>query len=382
MNTLRSDSLGELRQDRFRPDLLTLARMSRGMTQKDLAAAADISQSTVSRLEEQATPSDPQLARLATALGYPPSFFFQPDPVYGFGVGELFHRRRKTMSTRALNAVHAEMNVGMMATRRLLKAIDPNPVDLPIVETEGPPAGPCEAARALRARWLVPPGPVKSVAELLDRAGILAIPFESVPPEVDAIGIWPVGLPPLIFFNPRVPQDRLRLTLVHEVAHFVLHSGWGLALGPEIENEANRFAAEFLVPAADAVPQLRQVTLAKLASLKRHWRVSMAALLVRAKELGGITPRRYQALWTEMGKLGYRTKEPTSLDVTGEEPGSTFNEILRLHLEELVYSPEELAQMTHLLPHEFIERFLGGTAGPRPLITAPTPAPRRLAAVR
>src|SRR5688500_2234757 len=105
----------------FRPDLLTLARQSRSLTQTDLARLSGLSQSTISRLEEQASPTDSQLNRLSDALDYPNTFFFQTDLIYGFGVGELFHRRRKTIPAKTLEAVHAEMNIRCMVLRRLIK---------------------------------------------------------------------------------------------------------------------------------------------------------------------------------------------------------------------------------------------------------------------
>lgn len=349
----------DLKRSQFRPDLMTLARQSRGLTQKDLAALTGLSQSTISRLEEQALPSGDQLEGIAAALDYPVSFFHQTDPIYGFGVGELFHRRRKTIPATKLQAVHAEMNIRTMVLRRLAKSVEIPPVDLPIVDRDTPPASPADAARALRARWHVPPGPVRSVSELLQRSGIFVVPGNFDTPQVDAIGIWPLQMPPLIFVNNEVTQDRLRMTLMHEVGHFVLHAGWGLDLGPEIEDEANQFSAEFLLPAKEIVPHLRNLSLEKLVQLKRHWRVSMAALLVRAKDLECITPRRYQALWTEMGKLGFRRREPVEFDVTGETPDTTFNELLRIHTEDLQYSAMELAQMANLTTDEFKEKYLG-----------------------
>lgn len=349
----------------FRSDLLTLARQARGLTQTDLARRSGISQPTISRFEESAVPSDGQLERLSTALDYPSSFFFQNDQIYGFGVGELFHRRRKTIPIKTLNAVHAEINIRRMVVSRLLKAVDIPEVMLPIVDRDDPPAPPEEAARALRARWLLPAGPVGSITDTLERAGILVIPIRFDTQLVDAIGLWPANTPPMVFANQEVTHDRLRLTLMHEVAHFVLHAGWGLSLAPEIEDEANRFAAEFLAPAREIAPQLSNLSLAKLAQLKRHWKISMGALLVRAKELGRISDRRYQALWAEMGRLGYRLREPREFDVTGERPTATFAELIRIHREDLQYSDEEIANICQMNPDSFKQEYMSISAGPR-----------------
>lgn len=349
----------------FRPELLTLARQSRGLTQIDLARLTNISQPTISRLEEHSSPSDEQLTRLSEALNYPPAFFRQPDPIYGFGIGELFHRRRKTIPAKVLDEVHAEINIRRMTLTRLLKAVEIPPVSLPIVDDLADLGTPEDAARALRSRWLLPTGPVRSVTEVLERAGILVVPCRFSTDQVDAIGQWAVKLPPLIFVNAGVTQDRMRLTMAHEVGHFVCHAGWGLALAPEIEDEANRFAAEFLMPAKEVAPQLRDLSLAKLAQLKRHWRVSMGALLVRAKELDTISERRYKTLWMEMGRLGYRKREPREFDVEGERPGATFAEIIRIHQEDLRYSINDLARITNQNPEQLTEQYLGIIGRPR-----------------
>ncbi len=51
-------------------------------------------------------------------------------------------------------------------------------------------------------------------------------------------------LPPCIFLNQHVPADRMRFSLAHELGHIIMHT----VPGDEIENEANAFAAELLVP--------------------------------------------------------------------------------------------------------------------------------------
>jgi|tagenome__1003787_1003787.scaffolds.fasta_scaffold19772649_1 Zn-dependent peptidase ImmA (M78 family) len=68
-------------------------------------------------------------------------------------------------------------------------------------------------------------------------------------------------------------SNRLRLTLAHEIAHIIMHNGPSL----EMEDEANGFAAEFLMPRREIKGSLFGLNMAKLAELKRHWCVSMAA---------------------------------------------------------------------------------------------------------
>ncbi|WAC08749.1 MAG: hypothetical protein OS130_06045 [Thermodesulfobacteriota bacterium] len=71
----------------------------------------------------------------------------------------------------------------------------------------------------------------------------------------------------------------------------------------------------------DAISRfLNNITLPQLANLKSYWKVFMAALLHRSYDLKKITTRQYQYLWMQMGKAGYRTKEPPEFDIPKEIP--------------------------------------------------------------
>jgi Zn-dependent peptidase ImmA (M78 family) len=166
---------------------------------------------------------------------------------------------------------------------------------------------------------------------------------------MDGMGVLLTDLPPLVFVNTNIPQDRLRFTLMHEIGHLVLHQSSSIReVSQEIEAEAHRFASAFLMPKQEIKPQLRDLSISKLAQLKRHWRVSMSALLMRAKELGTITPADERQLWRELSRHGWRKREPAQFDVHGESPGVLYEELISLYRSELMYSVERLAKVTHL----------------------------------
>lgn len=352
---------------KLRGELLRIARQARRMTQQDLAQASGVAQSFVSMVEEGIrAPSPEQVNVFADALGFPTSFFAQPDPVIGTGVGEVFHRRRRSLAGKDLERIHAWMNITTFAVRRLLRAVDWPAVEFPVWSLGADVESEEAAADMLRAKWYVPDGPVRSVTALLDQAGGLIIPMTFGTREVDAIGQWPSDLPPMIFVNLDVPQDRLRFTLMHEVAHLVLHQRSALrSVSDEIEVEANRFSAAFLLPKREIKPYLRNLTMPKLASLKRHWRVAMSALLMRARQLETITPAEEKALWAEMGRNGWRKREPEQLDVFGEEPGRRYRELMKLHRLDLGYSEPALASVINLSEGDLHERILPPEPGLR-----------------
>jgi Zn-dependent peptidase ImmA (M78 family) len=62
----------------------------------------------------------------------------------------------------------------------------------------------------------------------------------------------------------------------------------------EVETQAHRFAAAFLMPKNDIFDKLPERAIwPKLFELKRKWHVSLAALLMRARTLGRMTELAY-----------------------------------------------------------------------------------------
>src|SRR5690606_8913744 len=122
-----------------------------------------------------------------------------------------------------------------------------------------------------------------------------------------------------------------------------------------VEEEADRFAAEFLMPEDAIKNSLRNLTFPKLGELKRYWKVSMKALVYRAKTLGTINEREYRNFHINFSKQKMTKSEPITLP---EEKPFTVNEIVRLHLQELSYEKNELAKVIHLNEKEFEDRFI------------------------
>ena len=98
-----------------------------------------------------------------------------------------------------------------------------------------------------------------------------------------------------------------RWTLAHEIGHIVMHS---FPTGDNLEEEANTFASEFLMPAAEIAGDLSNMTLPKAAALKSQWKTSMQSNIYRGHQLGKINDKQYESLFRKMSYKGYRTCEP------------------------------------------------------------------------
>ena len=105
----------------FNPDMLILARESRGKTQAELAAALGVTQSRVSRLEDGFLDLTLDLhAALEKALDYPIHFYFQRAEIQG--PAPTFYRRHLSLSKAILRQVVARMNIMRIQIEKLLAA--------------------------------------------------------------------------------------------------------------------------------------------------------------------------------------------------------------------------------------------------------------------
>jgi Zn-dependent peptidase ImmA (M78 family) len=148
---------------------------------------------------------------------------------------------------------------------------------------------------------------------------------------VDAFSCWPARLdrPVICLASDRGNVLRRRFSAAHEIAHLILHRDRPTPGSAEHEREADRFAAEFLMPAADIAPLLpRRPDLAHLVELQQQWGVSVQALLRRCNDLGTISPHMYKRGMTAISQLGWRRSEP-ALEYDGEWP-AMLAEALRL----------------------------------------------------
>jgi Zn-dependent peptidase ImmA (M78 family)/transcriptional regulator with XRE-family HTH domain len=352
-----SDGSHDLRKvsDAFNHHMLTLARDARGLTQSDLASALSIGQGTLSKYETGVSqPPQEFVSALSQALGYPDSFFHQIGRPFGFP--PFHYRKRKKLSAKALGRVRAEMNIRRMHVAKMLLSYPFRPNEfIPEIdrdEYQGSKRGRLDiedVARTIREAWMLSGGPIPNMVELLEHNGGVVIPCDFGTDLLDAMSQRIDGMPVLFFINVHAPMDRVRHTLAHELGHMVLHTAV-LKDDEEMESEADAFAGAFLLPADEVRPQLRRFDLRHVANMKLYWKVSMAAIAVRADRLNLITPHQKKMFWMEMGRLGYRKREPNEL---AREQPALLKRMVEFHCNKLGYSTHEMAELFNISVSEF-----------------------------
>lgn len=324
----------------FRPELVSLRRRMLGLGQIQLAERAGIAQGTLSKLEQGLRPAtDDVIEKLGAALDCPVSFFCRTERVYGAPLSaHPMFRKRAATGQKVIDKLIAEINVRIGHVRTLLESAEIEPeLPFPHYDLDDFNGDAGQIARNVRRAWYMPTGPVSNLVEYAERAGCIIAHCEMEDAGVDGISYRVAGLPPLIFLNKNRPADRQRFSLAHELGHLVMHD----YPTPSMEEEADQFASELLMPADDIGPYLGNLTLEKAAYMKPFWKVSMAALIVRATSLHRIDSNKAQWLWRQMSSRGYRTQEPQALDFA-PETSTVMNGLINNLTTTLGYSDEDL----------------------------------------
>ncbi|MFI0366507.1 helix-turn-helix domain-containing protein [Actinomadura sp. 1N219] len=296
----------------FDCERLTLARRLRGFRKNQVAQAVGTTPKAIGRYEAGVqTPEEPMVRRLAIALGVPVEFF-QGGRSRASLDGAHFRSLRSTSQIERDQAL-AYGRIATDVVGALEDLIDFPEVDLPeyaVSPDEIAGSGPVEAARVARKALVGVPGPVPHVVRLLEGHGVIVLVLPGAAERVDAfsVGVHPR---PMVFFNPaKGDYWRNRFDAAHELGHLVMHAD--AEPGEKIvEDQAHRFAAEFLMPEDDIGGELPPIAdWERLAELKAAWGVSMAALLYRARTLGVMKEAAYRNAMSVLGSRGWRRQEP------------------------------------------------------------------------
>lgn len=334
----------------FNSDMLLVARLARGLSQDEaVERIRALTQPTYSRIEAGLRrPTMDEADAIARGLGYRRSFF--AHPFRRRAMPALFHRKRQKLTNRDWERIFARSEIRRICIALMLEAVrlTPKQPAPPLMDLAEAGESPSRVAAAIRQLWMLPRGPVPDVTRALEAAGVVVVPFDFGTDLIDGFSERTHdNLPPLVFVNTRQPRDRLRFTLAHELGHIVMHR----LPHPEMEGEANEFAAEFLMPKEDVTPDLFATSLDHLLMLKGKWRASVASLVLCAKRVGRLSDAEYTDRNKELRRRGWIPNEPLPLPDDIERP-RVVEQLVNAHTQKLGFSGEELSKRFGLLPSD------------------------------
>jgi len=354
----------------FVPARLIEAREARRIATKSaLARRIDVSATSVSRWEDDAseqTPDYPTLIRLAGELQVRPEFFLRPT---FDSERPTFLRSLASTLVRDLNFQKAQMHWLQEISYVVGHYVDLPELDIPDVlqgasYTQLRDEDIEEIALQLRHHWNMGEGPCGDMVALMERIGIVvaAIPMNTT--KLDGLCSWsPVdGRPHVLLATDKMSFPRRQMDAAHELAHAVLHQSV-----PEeefqanlraIEQQAFRLGSALLMPSSTYPHEVRHASLAMLTSLKERWRVSIKAQIKRLADLDVIPEDHARQLYKLYSAKGWSRGEP--LDQHWPVPGpKALRDSLNLIVENAVRGKADLLATEFTISATDVEALCG-----------------------
>ncbi|MBP7052004.1 MAG: ImmA/IrrE family metallo-endopeptidase [Phycisphaerae bacterium] len=328
----------------FKPHRLTEAREARCLSQAALAERIGMTRAAVCQYENgQRSPSREILLKISFGLAMPTHFFMQED---GYRVNTVVFFRSLASATRSLRAQAVRRFEWLVRiVNRLRDFLDFPEMRIPQFDV------PCDPrqitskriedlANTTRRNMGLGSGPISNITWLLENHGAIITHYGLNSPALDAFSNWCEGTPFLVLNAQEGTAVRWRYDLAHELGHMILHRVVDAELLDDpsifrlIEGQANHFAGAFLLPEGTFGQTLPYaVTLDTLVAVKSKWKVSVAAMVMRLRNLNLISEKKKQRLFIAMSRRQWKNKEPLDDHLELEEPQLLRRaaELLRTH---------------------------------------------------
>lgn len=281
----------------FDGDRLRQARMYRGLRKVEVADKIDVSPAIIGQYESGKTrPSVAALASICLKLAFPPEFFERRGTSARVTEGQAHFRKLRATSKLERDRALVRLELFAEVLADIESHVQLPDVDVPSfpVSDDAPDALLEEAAAVVRRAWGLGNGPIDNVVRLLEGRGVVVTRNRVGGTSVDAFSTWIGQRPVVVLGSDKGDTARSRFDAAHELGHLVMHCDAepGRSI---IEQQAHRFAAAFLMPAETIRKELpTRMSWSAFFALKERWRVSLQALLMRAKTLGTMSPDAYR----------------------------------------------------------------------------------------
>lgn len=337
----------------FNGERLKIARMWRNLSATQLADFTGFSRQTISMLEngKLTNPEFSTVKRLSEILEFPITFFLEETKI---NLHESTTYFRSLLTTNKKYRVEQEEKIKFIAIvyNMLSEYLEFEKVNLPQIPMNTTPQ---EAANILREYWGLGNKPIENIVYLAENNGLIVTDFETATGDVDAFShkITSDGMETYLigYSKNKRTAARIHFDVAHELGHILLHN-WCEDLESiekeefkEMELQAHAFASAFLLPEEEFRKDVSPyaTNLAYYTELKKTWKVSIAAMIRRAKDLNIITADDYSRLMRNMQKQGIRKIEPLDDELVTAEP-SLLRQAIKILFDQKVFTPNEFLE--------------------------------------
>lgn len=334
----------------FSGERLKTARIFRNLTITQLSDMLVVSKQAISQYEKnQSIPKAEVLFRIVKSLDFPMAYFNNDDT--DIVVDNTFFRA--LLSTRKLDLETQEVKAKYIAlVYDFLESIFDFP-KLNLFQGDGIDiADPEVKASELRNYWGLEEQPISNVISLLEKNGVIVSNIRTSNDKIDAfsqlVRINGKKNFCVVLGSEKTSLVRRNFSAAHELGHIIMHSElsdireFDKSEYRNIELEANQFAAAFLLPReAFSLDLVTPKDLDSYKYLKQKWKVSISAMVMRAKQLGLISSNDYQNMMRKIAYRKWRVTEPYDEEWMPYEP-KLFNKAINMLIDKNIMTGSQI----------------------------------------
>lgn len=337
------------------------ARVLKGLSLQDLSDKLNnkVTRQALHKYEKGlVVPDSEMMGLLSEALDVRPDFFFRETKVE---LGAIEFRKLTKLPAKEENKLVEQVRDALSRYLELEEILTietsfVNPVKGITIESFEDVD---RAAQMVRKGWKLGCDPIFNCIELLEDNHIKVILLES-DEAFDGMQTWVNQKIPVIAINMAKVKssDRIRFTVLHELAHLLLPLE---DINPKLkEKYCHQFAAAMLLPRETAELELgktrSKLMIQELGQLKKQYGISIQAIVARAKDLQIISESYYRQFFFYITQMGWRSQEP--YDYKGVEQSNRFEQLLFRALAEELISISKAAALNNKSVAQFKDEYL------------------------
>lgn len=343
---------------------LKLARKMAGYSLQDLADALgnQVTKQSLNKYEMGLmNPSGEVLLSIANALRVKPDYFFKQQSLE---LGQILFRKKQSLSKKQEEAIVEKLRdyieryleiEHILGNQQVFENPLRNYTITNLTDIEN-------AANSLRNAWQLGTDPISNIAEMLEAKGIKVSLIEDVDDFDGLAVITSTGIPVVVVNQTNKPTERVRFTILHELAHLLLNFDAAIVQNEKlVETYCHRFASTFLLPTDMLIHRIGykrvHIRIQELISIKEYFGISIRAIIHRLKDLQVITDDYYRRWNVYLSKEYGGKAEPGNYTIP--EKARTFDALVNKALAEEIITMSKAAALWNVSLSEIRNGYAG-----------------------
>jgi len=341
---------------------LKLARKMAGLSLQELADKLEnkVTKQSLSKYENGSMkPSSEVILALANTLKLKPDYFLKTKLVE---FGEVSFRKKVRLAKKQEESIVEKVRDYVERHIEIENILDvEHQFENPLENFEIKNLDDVEvAANKLREVWKLGINPISNLVEMLELNGIKVFLVEEVE-DFEGLAVFTSKGIPIVVLNVKdKPIERIRFTIIHELAHILLNLT-AVNDNKTIESFCHYFSSNFLLPKVNLVKLIgasrKYIRIQELITIKESYGISIRAIVYRLKQIGVIPDSYYRRWMIYMSKTYGKKIEPGNYK--GEEKPTYFDQLINRALAEEIISISKASALWNVSINEIRKGYKG-----------------------